>query len=142
MNNYIGHPTQLFGVEEHRLVGGKGDGLRLFEVNNGRGLMFTISADRCGDISRLYFDGKNLGFFAPCGTARGTHAPGSGCRSRGSDRPTLPLTSTWSGPETVAQSGRERCCAVQLDSVRPKRPSCFTAERGSGRAPRGRRRPT
>ena len=67
MNNYIGHPTQLFGVEEHRLVGGKGDGLRLFEVNNGRGLMFTISADRCGDISRLYFDGKNLGFFAPCG---------------------------------------------------------------------------
>ncbi len=67
MNNYIGHQAQLFGVEEHRLVGGKGDGMRLFEVNNGRGLMFTISADRAGDISRLYYNGHNLGFFAPCG---------------------------------------------------------------------------
>lgn len=64
---YVGHESQLYGVEEHRLVGGKGDGIRLLQVNNGRGLMFTISADRCGDISRLYFDGKNLGFFAPSG---------------------------------------------------------------------------
>ncbi|MBR3848787.1 MAG: aldose 1-epimerase family protein [Oscillospiraceae bacterium] len=67
MINYAGHESQLFGVEEHRLVGGKGDGLRLFEVNNGRGVMFTISADRAGDISRLYYKGNNLGFFAPCG---------------------------------------------------------------------------
>lgn len=67
MINYVGHDSQLFGVEEHRLVGGKGDGLRLFEVNNGRGVMFTISADRAGDISRLYYKGNNLGFFAPCG---------------------------------------------------------------------------
>lgn len=67
MNDYIGHPSQLCGVEEHRLCGGKGDGMRILEVNNGRGLMFTVSQDRCGDISRLYFKGKNLGFFAPCG---------------------------------------------------------------------------
>ncbi len=67
MKEYLGHESQLCGVEEHRLCGGKGDGLRLFEVNNGKGIMFTISADRCGDISRLYFNGKNLGFFAPCG---------------------------------------------------------------------------
>ena len=67
LNEYIGHETQLFGVEEHRLCGGKGDGMRLLQVNNGDGLMFTISADRCGDISRLYFDGKNLSFFSPCG---------------------------------------------------------------------------
>ena len=26
MNPYIGHDSQLYGVEEHRLVGGKGDG--------------------------------------------------------------------------------------------------------------------
>ncbi len=64
---YVGHESQLYGVEEHKLVGGKGDGIRLLQVNNGRGLMFTISADRCGDISRLYLDGKNLGFFAPSG---------------------------------------------------------------------------
>ena len=35
MNPYIGHDTQYYGVEEHRLVGGKGDGMALFEVNNG-----------------------------------------------------------------------------------------------------------
>ena len=27
MNPYIGHDSQLYGVEEHRLVGGKGDGM-------------------------------------------------------------------------------------------------------------------
>ena len=32
---YIGHEQQLYGVEEHRLVGGKGDGMRLLEVRNG-----------------------------------------------------------------------------------------------------------
>ncbi len=30
MNQYIGHDSPLFGIEEHRLVGGRGDGLRLF----------------------------------------------------------------------------------------------------------------
>ena len=73
MINYVGHDSQLFGVEEHRLCGGKGDGLRLFEVNNGRGVMFTISADRAGDISRLYYKGHNLGFFAPCGYVSPTY---------------------------------------------------------------------
>lgn len=67
MKEYIGNEAQLYGVEEHRLCGGKGDGMRLLEVNNGRGVMFTVSADRGGDISRLYFNGKNMGFFAPCG---------------------------------------------------------------------------
>ena len=51
MNKYIGHTSQLYGIEEHRLVGGKGDGMRLLQVNNGRGLAFTVSADRCADIS-------------------------------------------------------------------------------------------
>ena len=37
MNTYIGHKSQLYGVEEHRLVGGKGDGMRLFQVTNGKG---------------------------------------------------------------------------------------------------------
>ena len=27
MKDYIGHESQLYGVEEHRLVGGKGDGI-------------------------------------------------------------------------------------------------------------------
>lgn len=67
MKEYIGHESQLCSVEEHRLIGGNGDGIRLLEVNNGNGIMFTLSLDRAGDISRLYKDGRNLGFFAPCG---------------------------------------------------------------------------
>lgn len=67
INKYIGHESQLYGVEEHRLVGGKGDGMRLFEARNGLGLVFTVSADRCADISRLSFKGYNLGYFAACG---------------------------------------------------------------------------
>mgnify|MGYP002561958973 CR=1 FL=1 len=65
MNEYIGHTSQLFGVEEHRLVGGKGDGLRLLEVTNGGGLEAVISLDRNGDISRLHFKGVNLGYVSP-----------------------------------------------------------------------------
>ncbi len=67
MNPYIGHNTQLYGVEEHRLVGGKGDGMRLYEVNNGKGLMLTISPDRSGDITRLRFKGINMSYMSPCG---------------------------------------------------------------------------
>jgi len=67
MNKYIGHESQLYSIEEHILKGGRGDGMRLLQVNNGNGLMFTISVDRAGDISRLYYNGISLGFFAPCG---------------------------------------------------------------------------
>lgn len=66
-NKYIGHNSQLYGVEEHRLVGGKGDGMRLFQVKNGRGLEFTVSADRCADISRLSYKGDNFAYFSPSG---------------------------------------------------------------------------
>lgn len=55
MNPYIGHETQISGVEEHRLVGGKGDGMRLYEVCNGKGLEMTLSPDRNGDITRLRY---------------------------------------------------------------------------------------
>lgn len=64
---YTGHASQIRGVEEHRLIGGKGDGMRLFEVRNGLGLEFTVAADRCADVSRLSFGGINLGYFSPCG---------------------------------------------------------------------------
>lgn len=67
MNKYIGHPSQLYGVFEKRLVGGKSDGMRLFEVQNGLGLRFVISADRCADLPYLYFKGMNIGYIAPCG---------------------------------------------------------------------------
>lgn len=64
---YYGHDSQCFGVEEHRLVGGRGDGLRLLEVRNGLGLEFTVSVDRGCDISRLTCGGLNYGFFSANG---------------------------------------------------------------------------
>ncbi len=73
LSDYIGHPAQLARIEEHRLVGGRGDGMRLFEVTNGKGLSFTVSADRAGDIARMSCKGINLGFFSPCGWAAPTY---------------------------------------------------------------------
>ena len=66
-NPYIGHDSQIYGIEEHRLVGGKGDGMRLLEVNNGKGLELTVSLDRACDISRLRYRGINMSYFSPCG---------------------------------------------------------------------------
>ena len=40
MNSYIGRDEQIFGIEEHRLIGGKGDGMRLYEVTNGMAQIF------------------------------------------------------------------------------------------------------
>lgn len=67
MNKYIGHPSQLYGVEEKRLVGGKGDGMRVLDVRNGRGLACTVSVDRCADLSQVYLGGINLAYISPCG---------------------------------------------------------------------------
>jgi galactose mutarotase-like enzyme len=67
MNKYIGNELQLYGVEEMRLSGGKSDGMRILNVRNNKGLQFTVSLDRCGDISRLSLKGDNLGYFSPCG---------------------------------------------------------------------------
>ncbi|MCR5748549.1 MAG: aldose 1-epimerase family protein [Lachnospiraceae bacterium] len=67
MNSYIGHDSQLYGIEEHRLIGGKGDGMRLYEINNGKGLELTVSPDRNGDITRLRFKGVNMSYMSPCG---------------------------------------------------------------------------
>ena len=64
---YIGHASQLCGVEEVRLVGGKGDGMRLLQVRNAAGLQMTVCADRCADIYRLNFKGDNMGYFSPNG---------------------------------------------------------------------------
>lgn len=67
LNPYIGHPSQLAGVEEVRLVGGKGDGMRLLNLWNEAGLSMTVAADRCADIYRLRVKGDNIGYFSPCG---------------------------------------------------------------------------
>lgn len=78
MNKYVGNPLQLYGVEELRLCGGRGDGMRMLCVRNGRGLEFWISADRCADISRLTFGGDNYGYFSPCGYVAPQYYDGEG----------------------------------------------------------------
>ncbi len=67
MKPYIGHDSQLYGVEEHRLVGGKGDGMRILEVTNGKGIELAVTPDRAGDIARLRFRGINMSYLSPCG---------------------------------------------------------------------------
>ena len=67
MNGYIGHPSQICGVEEVQLVRGKGKGMTLLEVRNGKGLQMTFSADRAMDPARVSFRGYNMGWFSPAG---------------------------------------------------------------------------
>ena len=78
MNPYIGHDSQVYGIEEHRLVGGKGDGMRLLEINNGKGVELTGVLDRCADISRLRYKGVNLSYFSPCGYVAPAYYDGAG----------------------------------------------------------------
>lgn len=73
MNPYIGHESQISGVEEYRLCGGKGEGLRLIHIYNGQGMELTVSPDRAGDISRLKYKGINMGYFSPCGYVAPTY---------------------------------------------------------------------
>ncbi len=77
-NRYIGHENQIYGVEEYRLCGGKGDGMRFLNVRNGKGLELQISLDRCGDLSRVVFKGDNFGYFAPCGYVHPAYYDGVG----------------------------------------------------------------
>ena len=81
--DYVGQEAQVCGVEEHRLVGGRGDGMRLLEVRNGLGLHFTVSADRCADLSRLTCGGVNYGFFSASGYVHPAYYDGAG---KGSER--------------------------------------------------------
>ncbi len=73
MNPYIGHEDQISGIEEVRLVGGRGDGMRLLNIRNGQGLELTVSPDRCADISRLSLSGVNYGYFSACGYVAPAH---------------------------------------------------------------------
>lgn len=66
-DKYIGHPSQISGVEEFSLLKGKGKGMTILEVRNGNGLQMSLSADRAMDIARIFVDGVNMGYFAPCG---------------------------------------------------------------------------
>ena len=64
---YMGHPAQKYHAETHTLVDGRGAGMRLVEIENGKGIHLTLCPDRCLDITRLSFKGDNFGYFSPAG---------------------------------------------------------------------------
>lgn len=67
MLRYVGDLSQLFGIKEYTLTGGKAKGVKAFDVKNGSGLEFTVLADRCLDIAGLSFRGINCGFIGNSG---------------------------------------------------------------------------
>ena len=71
IRNYIGKPEQLFSVWEGRFSGGKADGVRFIEVDNGTGLHVTLLPDRCLDIYQVRINGRSLNYL----TANGITAP-------------------------------------------------------------------
>lgn len=85
-SKYIGHENQISGVEEVRLVEGRGNNMRLFQARNGQGLECAISVDRCADIYRVTFKGYNIGYFAPCGWVAPTYY---NCENQNSWLPTF-----------------------------------------------------
>lgn len=64
---YIGNPLQLRGAEQYTLNGAKGEGMKFLYIRNGLGLELWLSLDRAADVSRVNFNGKNIGYFSPCG---------------------------------------------------------------------------
>ena len=73
MKYYVGHPLQTRGAERYKLQGGKGDGMEFLCVRNGKGLELWISLDRCGDMTRVIYNGKNMGYLSPCGHVSSAH---------------------------------------------------------------------
>lgn len=67
VRRYLGNSKQLFRAEEYRLVGGKGDGMRMFSVRNGAEMEFVCSADRGMDLHYLRCKGHSLGFLTSAG---------------------------------------------------------------------------
>lgn len=67
MKSYIGNSLQIRGAEKYVLQGGLGDGMHFLNIRNGLGLEVWISLDRAGDVSRVIFNGDNMGYFSPCG---------------------------------------------------------------------------
>jgi len=64
---YVGDLSQLFGVKDYRLVGGKAEGVRAVDIKNGSGLELTVLPDRGLDIAYLSYKGMNLSYISKTG---------------------------------------------------------------------------
>ncbi len=67
MLEYVGNMDQLLEVKNFRYAGGRADGVRATQVTNQNGLQFTVTADRCMDISSLRYKGINISYINQCG---------------------------------------------------------------------------
>lgn len=73
---YVGDTSQVFGIREYTLDGGKAKGVNAFDIRNGSGLEFTVLADRCLDIAGLSFRGINCSYIGKPGiVAPGYYEP-------------------------------------------------------------------
>jgi hypothetical protein len=73
-----GDASQLFGVKEYRLEGGRAAGLRAVDARNGSGLDFTILADRGMDIVWLSCLGRNFSYIGSPGAVAPAYYDDSG----------------------------------------------------------------
>lgn len=64
---YVGDTSQLFGVKDYTLRGGKADGVRAVDVRNGSGLEFTVLPDRGLDIAYLSYKSVNFSYISKTG---------------------------------------------------------------------------
>ena len=67
MYKYTGDISQIIYAKSYRLYGGRADGMRAVDINNGSGLLFMVLADRCMDIGQLSFRGVNFSFISKAG---------------------------------------------------------------------------
>ncbi|NEW85573.1 MAG: DUF4432 family protein, partial [Mariniphaga sp.] len=67
MLKYAGDFSQLFGIKEYTLAGGKAKGVKAFDIKTGSGLEFTVLSDRCLDIAGLSFKGINCSYISKTG---------------------------------------------------------------------------
>lgn len=67
MLRYVGDFSQLFGIKEYKLSGGKAEGVKAMDIKTGAGLEFTVVADRCMDIAGLSFKGTNCSYLNKTG---------------------------------------------------------------------------
>lgn len=75
---YAGDLGQIFGVRDATLNGGKAQGVRVLDVDNGSGLTFSVLPDRGLDIARLSWQGLNMSHLAKSGIVAPTYFRGSG----------------------------------------------------------------
>ncbi len=63
----VGDPSQLGGVRESVLQGGRSAGVRALDISTGGGLTFTVLPDRCLDIGSASYEGASLCWHSPAG---------------------------------------------------------------------------